>query len=135
MRNSPRAVRKSGGLSASSAGAEARKRTPAVRRRAALAGVNFKAVAFMFASMKAMRSIFHAVSGNKLPFQKYLLVVRSGYPKATRSIKTLSSRSWAAEAVSLAGEFGLLRSGLRPDLEEWDREGVRPVVNRRRLRC
>src|SRR6266478_7681706 len=69
MRNSPRADRKSGGLSASSAGGEARKRSPAARRRAAFSGVHFTGVAFTFASLKAISSILPAISGNKPRFK------------------------------------------------------------------
>src|SRR4029077_9630252 len=92
MRNSPRADRKSGGLSASSAGGEARKRSPAVRRRAALAGVDSKPVAFMFASLKAISSILHAISGNKPRFQ----IVFPGHPIQLSEIDQVDWDSFGA---------------------------------------
>src|SRR5436305_4266929 len=65
MRNSPRADRKSGGLSSSSAGGEPRKRSPAVRRRAALAGVNLSGVDFMYCSL-SICACFNEVQSDQL---------------------------------------------------------------------
>src|SRR5437773_143103 len=79
MRNSPMADRKSATLDALPGDGRARKRSFALRRKAALAGMDLNAVAFIGAAVSQRLplfegSTFDALNGNKLLFQKYLLI-------------------------------------------------------------